>query len=246
MGESLRGTCVVVTGAGRGIGRAIAIGLGREGASVCCAARTLAEIEATALAVTQAGGRGMAVSADVTRLQDVRAMLARAEGELGGIDVLFVNAGGSFETASVESGDPGKWRETIELNLIGAYHCMREVVPHLRRRGGGKIITLGSGLGHRGSKGTSAYSAAKAGLWMLTRVLAQEVAEAGISVNELVPGPVLTDRNRAAAAGRAGVFGIEGEWTKEPRDVVPIAVFLATQPRIGPTAQSFSLMRRDG
>ncbi len=246
MGESLRGVSVVVTGAGRGIGRAIAIGLGREGASVCCAARTLSDVEATARAVQEAGGRGLAVAADVTLPQDVQELFARAARELGGVDVLFVNAGGSFETAPVETGEPANWRQTIELNLFGAYYCMREAIPHLKRSGGGKIITLGSGLGHRGRPGTSAYSCAKAGLWMLTRVLAQEVVEAGISVNELIPGPVLTERNLADAARGGGVFGIPGEWVKQPEDVVALAVFLASQPRVGPTAQSYSLMRREG
>jgi 3-oxoacyl-[acyl-carrier protein] reductase len=104
---------------------------------------------------------------------------------------------------------------------------------------------VGSGVGHRGLPGSSAYACSKAGLWMLTRVLAQELAAYNISVNELIPGPVATDMTGAQAAQRQGVFGIEGEWVKSPDDVVPLALFLATQPPIGPTAQSFSLMRRD-
>ena len=93
--------------------------------------------------------------------------------------------------------------------------------------------------------GMSDYACAKAGLWMLTRVLAQELAPSNISVNELIPGPVVTSMAGAQAAQGQGVFAIEGEWAKTPNEVVPLALFLATQPAIGPTAQSFSLMRRD-
>ena len=104
---------------------------------------------------------------------------------------------------------------------------------------------MGSGLGHRGMAGTSAYACSKAGLWMLTRVLAQELWPYQISVNELIPGPVVTSMAGEQAAQRQGAFAMEGEWVKTPEEVVPLALFLATQPPIGPTAQSFSLMRRD-
>ena len=93
--------------------------------------------------------------------------------------------------------------------------------------------------------GTSAYACSKAGLWMFTRVLAQELLPYNISVNELIPGPVVTGLVGSQAAQRRGVFAIEGEWAKTPEDVVPLALFLAAQPPVGPTAQSFSLMRRD-
>jgi 3-oxoacyl-[acyl-carrier protein] reductase len=92
----------------------------------------------------------------------------------------------------------------------------------------------------------SAYAVSKAGLWMLTRVLAQELAPYRISVNELIPGPVATSMTAQLVEGRESVFGIESEWTKSPDDVVPLALFLATQPDVGPTAQSYSLMRRVG
>jgi 3-oxoacyl-[acyl-carrier protein] reductase len=82
---------------------------------------------------------------------------------------------------------------TIVLNLLGAYYSVHSAIPHLKKRGGGKILTLGSGIGHNGTPEFSAYACAKAGLWMLTRVLAQELRDAGISVNELIPGPVVTD-----------------------------------------------------
>ena len=100
----------------------------------------------------------------------------------------------------------------------------------------GKIITVGSGVGHRGLAGRSDYACSKAGLWMLTQVLAHELAPSNISVNELIPGPVVTSLTGSQAEQRQGVFGIEGEWAKTPEEVVPLALFLATQPPIGPTA----------
>ena len=92
---------------------------------------------------------------------------------------------------------------------------------------------------------TRVVACSKAGLWMLTRVLAQELSPYNISVNELIPGPVVTSMAGVQTAQRQGVSAIEGEWIKTPEEVVPLALFLATQPPIGPTAQSFSLMRRD-
>jgi 3-oxoacyl-[acyl-carrier protein] reductase len=144
----------------------------------------------------------------------------------------------------VAESHPEVWRTTIEVNLLGAYYCAQAAIPALKQRGAGKIITVGSGIGHRGVPGSSAYACAKAGLWMLTRVLAQELWPSHISVNELIPGPVVTQRVDEPAAQRQSGLG-QSEWVKTPEEVVPLALFLATQPAIGPTAQSFSLMRRD-
>lgn len=122
---------------------------------------------------------------------------------------------------------------------------MSAAIPYLRQRGAGKIITIGSGLGHNGRAGGSAYACAKAGVWMLTRIAAQELWRDSISVNELIPGPVDTGPPNDEPDDTAALLG-DSEWLKRPEDVVPLALFLATQPTIGPTAQSFSLMRRDG
>ncbi len=242
---SLSGKVAIVTGAGRGIGRAIAEGYAREGAAVCCAARTLEQIDATAASITQTGGRAFACAADVTSEEDVRRMIERTVERYGGLDILVINAGVDLEDEPVESSRTELWRATIETNLIGAYLCAKVAIPHLRRRGAGKIITVGSGLGHRGMPAMAAYACSKAGLWMLTRVLAQELEGDNISVNELIPGPVETSASsrdpRVSVAAQHG-----SEWRKQPEDVVPLALFLATQPDRGPTAQCFSLMRRDG
>jgi 3-oxoacyl-[acyl-carrier protein] reductase len=243
--RSLAGKVAIVTGAGRGIGRAIAIGYARAGASVCCAARTAAQIDDTANEIARAGGDAIAVPTDVTRLESVRAMVDATIDRYGGLDIVVINAGVNGERKSVEAADPERWREALDVNVIGAVNCAHAAIPHLKRRGGGKIITMGSGVGHRGSPERSAYACSKAALWMLTRVLAQELVGDNISVNELIPGPVVTAMSKAQAERGQGVFGIPGEWVKAPEDVVALALFLAAQPAIGPTAQSFSLMRRD-
>ena len=241
----LAGKVAIVTGAGRGIGRAVAIGYARAGAAVCCAARTSAEIDEAVQAIAHAGGEAIAVPTDVTRLESVRAMVDASADRYGGLDILVINAGIDGERKPVAECDIARWRETLDVNLIGAVNCAQAAIPYLKRRGAGKIITIGSGVGHRGFPGRSAYACSKAALWMLTRVLAQELVGFNISVNELIPGPVVTPMSQSQAQHGQGVFGIPGEWVKQPEDVVSTALFLASQPAIGPTAQSFSLMRRD-
>jgi 3-oxoacyl-[acyl-carrier protein] reductase len=130
------------------------------------------------------------------------------------------------------------------VNLIGAFHTAKAAIPHLRKGGGGKIILIGSGMGHRSGPTRSSYAASKAGAWMLIRILAQELSTYDIAVNELIPGPVRT----RFIAGREEALRSSGsvpEWVKQPEDVVPLALFLASQPRLGPTGQSFSLARRE-
>jgi 3-oxoacyl-[acyl-carrier protein] reductase len=233
----------VVTGAGRGIGAAIARGYARENAVVCCCARTEAEIQATARAIQDAGGRAFAVPADVTDAVSVGQMLDTTVERTGGLDILVINAGISPDRRSVEQSDPDLWRSALEVNLFGAYLCARLAIPHFKRRGGGKMIMVGSGIGHSSFCGTSAYSCSKAGLWMLVRILADELRPEHITVNELVPGPVRTQlADHGTTPSR--VAALPEEWVKQPDDVVPLALFLATQPALGPTGQSFSLTRR--
>jgi 3-oxoacyl-[acyl-carrier protein] reductase len=242
--QPLAGKVAIVTGAGRGIGQAIATAYARAGASVCCAARTWEQVRATAETITITGSQAFPFQVDVTSEGQVEAMLRETFERYGGLDILVINAGVELDPHPVEHSQAGLWRATLETNLTGAYLCAKAAIPYLRRRGAGKIITLGSGLGHRGLPGTAAYAVSKAGLWMLTRILAQELAGDNISVNELIPGPVTTaasstDPQHSVAAQ------FSSEWQKTPEEVVPLALFIATQPERGPTAQSYSLMRRD-
>lgn len=242
----MRGTLdtkvAIVTGAGRGIGKEIALAYAREGAAVCCAARTASEIQATSREIEMVGGHAIAIPTDVSQPDAVYGMVEATISSFQGLDILVVNAGVNLDRLSVEESDPEAWLATIQVNLVGAYHCAKASIPHLKARGSGKIIFIGSGLGHRPFKTNSAYACSKAGLWMLTRILAEELWPHNICVNELVPGPV--DTQTGLRARPDSVFGIQSEWVKQPEEVVPLALFLATQPEKGPTAQSFSLMSR--
>ena len=243
---ALSGKVALVTDAGRGIGKAIAVGYASAGAAVCCVARTESDITRTVANIQRDGGVATSVQADVTDYDAVVNAFSAAVSEFGGVDVVVANAGGNLDhSRDVESGTPGQWTATVQLNLVGAYHTASAAIPHLKERGAGKIIALGSGLGRRGRPGESAYASAKAGLSMLIRVLALELWQHNISVNELIPGPVLTDRVAQYARDPGSVFQGESEWVKTPEDVVPLALFLATQPDKGPTGQTYSLMRRD-
>ena len=237
---------VIVTGAGKGIGEAIAVGFAKEGASVCCAARTESDVRDTMRQIESNGGKAIAVPTDVTDMASVQGMVDATVDAFGGLDILVANAGGNRDHGSVETGNPDDWQATMDVNLTGSYYCARAVIPHLKRRGGGKIIIMGSQLGHRGMPAEAAYSCAKAGQWMLTRILARELFEYNIAVNELIPGPVITPGSEPAQRRSDSVFAIGSEWIKQPEDVVPMALFLAQQPNTGPSAQSFKMNRRDG
>lgn len=244
---ALNGRVAIVTGAGKGIGRAIARAFAQHGAAVCCAGRTAADLERVVAEIRSADGQAVAVTVDVSAPDEVQRMVDRCAEVFGRLDILVVNAGVGAEGTSVEESDAQRWRRTLDVNLFGAYLCARAVIPALRQAGGGKIITIGSGLGHRGMPRISDYACAKAGLWMLTRILAQELEPLNIDVNELIPGPVVTEMtaSQIAQAHMDSSPALRQEWFKQPEDVVPLALFLASQPGRGPTAQSFCLSRRE-
>ena len=242
MSKTLDGKVAVITGAGRGIGRGLAIGFAQQGASVVCAARTQAQLDDTAEAIQEAGGRAMAVPCDVTVAAEVENLFAATRDHFGPVDIVIANAGGNFERRSVEESEIAGWERTIQVNLVGVYYTCKYAIPDLKGKGG-HIIVTGSGMGHREGGAGSAYSASKAGAWMLVRALGTELRPYGICVNELIPG--LVDTDILTETERPADSALVVEWFKQPADVVPLALFLATQPPTGPTAQSFSLMRRD-
>ena len=242
---TLQGKVALVTGAGSGIGQAIALGLAQTGATVACVSRTPAELDVTVQAIQQAGGTAFAVPTDAADPAAVARALDTTVATAGGLDVLVVNHGVSLEYTTIEHSDPDDWRTTFDINFHGAYHCARLAIPHLRQRGGGNIIMVGSGLGHRGAPGVGAYACSKAALGMLVRVLAEELRAERINVNELLPGVVHTrlDRHRPEPIALAGVTR-PGDPIREPAEIVPLALFLAAQPPEGPTGQTFNMRRQ--
>jgi len=239
----LRGRVALVTGAGRGIGRALALALAAEGAAIAALARNRNELERLVEEIRRADGRAVALPADVTDVRALAQAVDRAASELGGLDVVVANAGVSPEPARIEHSDPAEFLSTLNVNLFGVYGTLRATIPHLKRRGHCNVIVIGSGMGHKAAAESAAYSSSKAALWMLTRVAAEELREHDILVNELIPGPVDT------SLSQPGVSRVlqrnPTEWLKAPEDVAPLALYLATLPRKGPTGQSFSLARRE-
>ena len=246
----LEGKVALVTGAGRGIGKAIALAYGREGAFVVCTARTAGEVNGVADRIVAQGGDARAVTADVTDPDEVRRLFEVGLEGKACLDILVANAGrgAGGDKATVADSDPAVWRDLLHVNLLGAYHCVREAIPHLRKTEAAKIILMGSGSRLRTPPRLSAYSAAKAGLWALTRTLASELKPYQIAVNEIIPGPVLkehmlTPEKLEEIEDRQAIELPNGEWHKVPADLGELALFLATQPRLGPTGQSYSLLR---
>lgn len=240
----LAGKVSVITGASRGIGRAIAEEFAREGAAIAALARSRDSLEQLCAEIDATGGRALPLVCDVTDHTQVEQAIDKAASELGGVDILVNNAGGGQERTPVGEDSPSTWVNVIELNLHGVYFCCRAAIPHLRRRGGGSIINIGSGMGHQARPGNSSYNAAKAGVWMLTRCLALELWQDNITVNELIPGPVATELTSGLFEADKPHPVMESEWVKRPDEVAPLALFVATQSIHGPTGQSFSLARR--
>lgn len=242
--QPLSGQVALITGGGRGIGRAIALAYAQAGATVCVTARTSSEIDKVAAEISEAGGKGLAVTCDVSDRASVESMIEQTINEFGRLDILLNNAGGGLERTFVGEDDPDVWQQVVEINLLGTYFCTRAALPYLKADGGGKIINVGSGMGHQPRAKNTSYNVSKAGVWMLTRCLALELWEAGVAVNELIPGPVYTELTADVFPKNQAHPGISSEWVKEPEDVVPLAMMLATQSDKGPTGQSFSLARR--
>jgi 3-oxoacyl-[acyl-carrier protein] reductase len=247
----LDGQVAVISGAGRGIGRAIAIAYGRAGMRVVCAARKRDQIEETVATIKRAGGEALAQVCDVTESDQVDVLFASAARSFGGVDLVLVNAGTAGARGLIETSDMDDWRRTVELNLIAAYTQSRAAIPHLRAQGGGKILFMGSGVGRNAMPETSSYACSKAGVAMLCRILARELREDGIAVNEIIPGPVRTEMTGVPQEREvddtmgSSILSVPGEWIKNPPEVAPLALFLASLPNDGPSGQSYSLTGRD-
>lgn len=202
MAGALAGKVALVTGGVRRIGRAIALALADEGAAIVINARSsLDEAQDAAAEVAKKGVKSKAILADVTDEGQVAAMMAEIAREFGRLDILINNAGIRKDAALTEM-TLADWRSVMEVVLDGAFLCSRAAIPHMIKAGGGTIINIGGMTAHTGASGRAHVSTAKAGLVGLTKALAVEYADKGITVNCVAPGKI--GGKRSATSGKGG------------------------------------------
>jgi NAD(P)-dependent dehydrogenase (short-subunit alcohol dehydrogenase family) len=204
----LEGKVAIITGASKGIGRALSLCFAREGASVICAARSTDLVHETATMVEKAGGRALAITCDAAKEDDVNRMIAAGVQAFGKITTLINNAGDGGPTKPVEEYTMDDWLYTIHSCLTSSYVCTRFVVPEMLKAGGGAIVNISSGAGRRGLPYRIGYCSAKAGQVGMTYGMALELGPRGIRVNCVAPGAVAGDRIDRVIAGQAEVRGI--------------------------------------
>jgi 3-oxoacyl-[acyl-carrier protein] reductase len=190
--ESIKGKNAIITGAGRGIGRAVAIALAQEGVNVGLIARTLSDLESLAAELKQYEVNVSFSTADVADIDAVNASVLQVKSELGAIDILINNAGIASFGKFLEL-DPARWEEIVKVNLFGAYYTTRAVLPDMIERQTGDIINVSSTAGKNGAAVTSAYSASKFALIGMSESLMQEVRKHNIRVTTLLPSTVASD-----------------------------------------------------
>ena len=253
MQKQLEGKTALVTGAGRGIGRAICLALAEQGAAIVAVARTREQIEAVAQDVRGAGGRAIAVVADVTRDDEILGSVEAARRELGGVDILVNNAGDNI-LGRIEEQDPEVWWQQIVVGLRAPYIYSRAAIPMMRAKGWGRIINISSVNGKKGAELCSAYCTAKHGIIGFTRALALELAKTRITVNAVCPGYVKTALTERTMAQRTEMFGVTREAIEQTamrmipqgsamtaEEVAPAVVFLASEAAARITGESVNV-----
>ena len=227
MTEKISGKSVIITGATRGIGRAIAERLLGEGASIGFCGTTQQSVD-TALRELGVPERTFGMAADVSRIEDVRQFVTAVHARFGRIDVLINNAGaGLFR--GVADMSPEEWQRMIGLNLTGAYYCCHEILPIFRHGGGGDIINISSLAGKNAFAGGAAYNASKFGLNGFSEAMMLDYRNEGIRVSTVMPGSVDTD-----FGGKQPVADREHQkssWKIAPEDIAEIVVTLLKMPR---------------
>ena len=231
----LRGQVAIVTGGGRGLGRAAAEALAALDASVVVASRNAPELDEVVRAIRKAGGRALAQTADVSDDRQVQELVLATERWVGPASILVNNAGMVEPLVPLARSDPAMWLRNISINIGGTYLPTRAVLPGMIERGFGRVVNLSSERARSASAGMTAYSAAKAGVEQLTRALALEVADSGVAVCSYDPGPVDTEMQerlrRASTADlpRSDEYrAIQREGRlRSPKDAARVIAYLA-------------------
>lgn len=190
--ETLTGKTALITGAGKGIGKALAIALAKEGVNVGLIARSESDLQKVATEVESLGAKAFIATADVGNIDQVNAAVDKIKAGLGFIDILINNAGVGVFGGFMDL-DPARWEEIIRINLLGAYYVTRAVLPAMIDKKAGDIVNIASTAGQRGAAVTSAYSASKFGLIGMSESLMQEVRKHNIRVSTLTPSTIATD-----------------------------------------------------
>ena len=193
MNVDLGGKVALVTGGTRGLGKALALALGRSGAKVAVFGRKQENLDAALEEFNAAGIEAMGMTAKVGDVEGLADVFAAVKDKYQGIDILVNNVGMNIFTPLVSEADEKLWNKTIETNLTSVFVCSKEAVKSMKERGGGKIINVSSIAGQRATFGLGIYCIAKAGVDMLTKVLAKELATSNIQVNAVAPSVIRTD-----------------------------------------------------
>lgn len=226
----LEGRSAIVTGGAQGIGKAIAAAFAAEGAKVLIGDINGDRVAETAGELASSGEMVRAVRVDVAEATGGQALVDACVEAFGRVDILVNNAGVGSNVRTVDL-TLEEWERVVRINLTGAFLCAQAAARHMQRRKSGKIINIVSLSGQRGGIGRAAYGSAKAGLELLTKVMAVELAEEGINVNGIVPGPIATDVGRAMhdpATVAAYKFLVPQRRYGEPDEIARAAVYLAS------------------
>jgi NAD(P)-dependent dehydrogenase (short-subunit alcohol dehydrogenase family) len=229
---SLEGKVAIITGASRGIGRAIALQFAQAGARVVVSSRKLEGVQAVAAQIISAGGEALAVQAHVGEPGDIQALVQRTMDAYDRLDITVNNAATNPHFGPLLTADEGQWDKILDTNAKGVFRLCKAVVPHMEAQGSGKIINMASIAGVRPSPGMGIYGISKAAIIMLTKTLAMELGPANIQVNAIAPGVIKTRFSQLLwqtpqfaelilAQMPLGRFG-------EPQDVAGLALYLAS------------------
>jgi len=223
--QSLQNKTAIITGAGRGIGQAIAIALAREGVHVSLLARSTAELEKTHRQINDAGGRSCYFECDLSDAQQLEAGFSQSLNKLGGLDILINNAG-TFLEKPVDELKLEDWQHVMDVNLTAPYLLSRYAIPELKKRGGGRVINIASTASKQAYLNQSAYVASKHGLLGFARAMAMEVKKDNIHVHTLCPGGVDTELIKGTYLAER----LKGQPTINPDNIAEMVVYLLNQP----------------